>query len=101
MNLKRACAVTAGKYGFGGNATNTANTEADVAYEQSVQDFFCVWQESNDNIRVNRYQHTIATTATTGTNDVPGYDQSHTSTNISNSVSNTTTDAEPAPKLEK
>ena len=33
--------------------------------------------------------------------DVPGYDQSCTTSNISNSVSTTTTDAEPAPKLEK
>ena len=63
--------------------------------------FFGVRQESNDNIRINRNQHTIATTATTGTNDVPGYDKSRTSTNISNAVSNTTADAEPAPKLEK
>ena len=63
--------------------------------------FFGVRQESNDNIRVNRYQHTIATTTATGTNDVPGYDQLHTSTNLSNAVSNTTIDAEPAPKLVK
>ena len=63
--------------------------------------FFGVRQESNDNIRVNRYQHTIVTTTVTGTQDVPGYDQSHTSTNIPNAVSNTTTYAYPAPKLEK
>ena len=62
---------------------------------------FGVRQESNNDIRVNRYQHKIATTTATGTNDVPGYDQSCTASNISNAVSNTTTDAEPAPKLEK
>ena len=38
-NLTRTCAVTAGQYGFGGNATDTATTEADSAYEQSVNDF--------------------------------------------------------------
>ena len=32
---------------------------------------------------------------------MPGYDKSRTPTNISNAVLNTTTDAEPAPKLEK
>ena len=34
VNLKRTCAVTEGKYGLGGNATDTATTEADAAYEQ-------------------------------------------------------------------
>ena len=43
----------------------------------------------------------VATTTATGTNDVLGYDQSHGSTNISNDISNTTTDAEPVKKLEK
>ena len=62
--------------------------------------FFGVRQESNDNIRVNRYQHTIATTTATDTNNVPGYNQSRTASNISNSTSTTTTDADPAPKLE-
>ena len=102
MNLKHTCAVTEGQYGFLGYTTDTATTEADESYEQSVHEFFFgVRQESNDNIRVKRHQNTIATTTATGTNDVPGYDQLHTSTNISNAVSNTTTDAKPAPKLEK
>ena len=39
MNLKRTCAVTAGQYVFGGNATDTVTTEVDAAYEQSVHDF--------------------------------------------------------------
>ena len=41
VNLKCTCSVTAGQYGFGGNATDTATTEADAdtAYEQSVNDF--------------------------------------------------------------
>ena len=34
VNLKRTCTVTAGKYGFGGNVTDTATTEADAVYEQ-------------------------------------------------------------------
>ena len=39
VNLKRTYACTAGKYGFVGNATDTATTEADTAHEQSVHDF--------------------------------------------------------------
>ena len=39
QNLKCTCPVTAGHYGFGGDATDTAYTEADAAYEQSVHDF--------------------------------------------------------------
>ena len=39
VNLKRTCAVTVGQYEFGGNTTDTATTEADAAYEQSVHDF--------------------------------------------------------------
>ena len=39
MNLKRTCAVTEGQYGLGGNVTDTYTTEADAAYEQSVNDF--------------------------------------------------------------
>ena len=39
VNLKRTFAVTAGQYGFEGNTTDTATTEADAVYEQSVHDF--------------------------------------------------------------
>ena len=39
VNLKRTCAVTAGKYGFGSNATATSTIYSDAAYEQSVNDF--------------------------------------------------------------
>ena len=39
VNLKRTCAVTVGQHGFSVNATDTATTEADTAYEQSVHDF--------------------------------------------------------------
>ena len=102
MNLKRICAVTAGKYGFGGNAPDTDTTEEDAAYEQSVNEFFFgVRQDSNASIRINRNQHTIETSTVTGTHDVPGYDKSRTANIISNAVSNKTIDAEPAPKLEK
>ena len=39
VNLKCTCTVKAGQYGFGGNTTDTATTEADAAYEQLVHDF--------------------------------------------------------------
>ena len=39
VNLKRTCAVTVGEYVFGVNTTDTATTEADATYEQSVNDF--------------------------------------------------------------
>ena len=63
--------------------------------------FFSVRQDSNDNIKINCNQRAIATTSATGTNDVPGYDKSRTATNTSKAVSDTTTDAEPASKLEE
>ena len=50
VNLKRTCAVTAGKYGFGGNATDTATTEADAAYEQPVHDFSSAFNKSQTTI---------------------------------------------------
>ena len=50
MNLKRTCAVTAGQYGFGGNATDTATTEADAAYEQLVHDFYLAFDKSQTTI---------------------------------------------------
>ena len=46
MNLKRTCAVTAGQYGFGGNATDTATTEEDAAYEHTVNDFSSAFDKS-------------------------------------------------------
>ena len=50
VNLKRTCAVTEGQYGFGGNATNTATTEADAAYEQLVHDFSSEFDKSHTTI---------------------------------------------------
>ena len=50
VNLKRTCAVTAGQYGSGGNATDTATTEADAAYEQSVHDFYLASDKSQTTI---------------------------------------------------
>ena len=51
VNLKRTCAVTAGQHAFGGNATNTATTEADAAYEQSVNDFSSAFDKSQTTIQ--------------------------------------------------
>ena len=45
VNLKRNCVVTAGQYGFGGNTTDTATTEADAAYKQSVHDFSSAFEK--------------------------------------------------------
>ena len=102
MNLKRTCAVTAGNYNFGGNATTTSNTDADAAYAQLVKYFsFSFRKESNNHLRIDRNQHTITTTATTGTNDVPSYEKLCTSSNISDDFSTTTINAEPTTKLEK
>ena len=50
VNLKRTCTVTTGKYGFGGNATDTATTESDAAYEQSVKDFLSALGKSHTKI---------------------------------------------------
>ena len=50
VNLKRTCVVTAGQYGFGGNTTDTATTEADAAYEQSVHDFPLAFDKSQTTI---------------------------------------------------
>ena len=50
VNLKRTCAFTAGQYGFGGNATDTATTESDSAYEQSVHDFSSAFDKSQTTI---------------------------------------------------
>ena len=50
VNLKRTCAVTARKYGFGGNTTDTATTEADTAYEQLVHDFSLTFNKSQTKI---------------------------------------------------
>ena len=50
VNLKHTCAVTAGKYGFGGNTTDTDTTEADAAYEQSVHDFSLAFDKSQTTI---------------------------------------------------
>ena len=50
INLKRTCAVTAGQYVFGGNATDTATTESDTAYEQSVHDFSLDFDKSQTTI---------------------------------------------------
>ena len=40
VKLKRTCAFISGQYGFRGNKTATSTTDADAAYEQSVNDFF-------------------------------------------------------------
>ena len=50
VDLKRTCAVTTGQYGFGGNATDTATTEADAAYEQLVHDFSSAFDKSQTTI---------------------------------------------------
>ena len=50
VNLKRTCAVTAGKYGFVGNATAASTTDADAAYEQSVNDFSLAFNKSQTTI---------------------------------------------------
>ena len=50
MNLKHTCAVTAVQYGFGGNAIDTATTESDAAYEQSVHDFSSALDKSQTTI---------------------------------------------------
>ena len=50
VNLKRTCAVTAGQYGFGGNATDKATTESDAAYEKSVNDFSSAFDKSQTTI---------------------------------------------------
>ena len=63
--------------------------------------FFGFWKESNKHLRIDHNQHTIATTDTTGTNDVPRYDKSRTSSNIADAFSTTTTNADPEKKLEK
>ena len=49
-NLKCTCTVTAGQYGFGVNTTDTATTEADAAYEQSVNDFSSAFDKSQTTI---------------------------------------------------
>ena len=51
VNLKRTCAFTAGQYGFGGNATDTATTEADAAYEQLVHGFSSAFDKSQTTIQ--------------------------------------------------
>ena len=50
MNLKRTCAVTAGQYGFGGNTTDTASTEADASYEKLVHYFSSAFDKSQTTI---------------------------------------------------
>ena len=50
VNIKRTCAVTSRQYVFGGNATDTATTEADAAYEQSVNDFSSAFNKSQTTI---------------------------------------------------
>ena len=50
VNLKRTCAVTTGQYGFGGSTTDTATTDADAAYEQSVHDFSSAFDKSQTKI---------------------------------------------------
>ena len=52
VNLKRTCAVTAGKYGFGGNATDTPTTEADASYEQLIHEFSSAFDKSKTTISV-------------------------------------------------
>ena len=68
VNLKCTCAVTAGQYGFGGNTNDTANTEADAVYEQSVHDF---------SLASDKSQTTISGLTATNTQlkqQLPGYD---------------------------
>ena len=50
VNLKRTCTVTAGQYGFRGNATDTATARADAAYEQLVHDFSLALDKSQTTI---------------------------------------------------
>ena len=50
MKLKRTCAVTAGQYGFGDNATDTATTEAEAEYEKLVHDFSSAFDKSQTTI---------------------------------------------------
>ena len=50
VTLKRTCAVTAGQCGFGGNSTATSITDADAAYEQSVNDFSLALYKSQTTI---------------------------------------------------
>ena len=54
VNLKRTCSVTAGNNGFEGNTNDTATTEPDAEYEQSVYAFLWRSTRVNDNIRINR-----------------------------------------------
>ena len=50
VNLKRTCTVTAGQYGFGGNATDTSTTDADAAYEHSINYFSSTLDKSQTTI---------------------------------------------------
>ena len=50
VNLKCNCAVKSVQYGFEGNATATATTEADAAYEQLVNDFSSEFNKSQTTI---------------------------------------------------
>ena len=50
VNLKRTCAVTAGQYGFGGNATATSTTYSYAAYDKSVNHFSSVFNKSQTTI---------------------------------------------------
>ena len=50
VNLKRTCVVTAGQYGFGGSTIDTANTEVDAAYEQSLHGFYLAFDKSQTKI---------------------------------------------------
>ena len=50
VNLKRTCTVKTGNYGFGGNTTDTATTEADAAYEHLVHGFSSAFNKSQKTI---------------------------------------------------